>query len=150
MNLKVQKRVCAQILKCGPSRIVFDETKLDEIKEAITKADLKGLIDAELISKKKIKGVSRVRARKNAVQRRKGRRRGQGKRKGSLKVRQGKKKTWMSQVRVQRNFVKMLRQKDLIDQPAFRTLYTKIKGGFFRSRRHIKVYMTDYQLIKKK
>ena len=44
MMLKPQKRIAAQVLKCSPKKIVFDTEKLSEIKEAITKQDIKTLI----------------------------------------------------------------------------------------------------------
>jgi large subunit ribosomal protein L19e len=58
MNLKVQKRIAAEILKCSPKRVTFDTESLDEIKEAITKEDLRGLISSGAIAKKSAKGVS--------------------------------------------------------------------------------------------
>ena len=44
MELKIQKRLAAQILKCSQHKIVFDNSKLKDIKEAITKVDIKTLI----------------------------------------------------------------------------------------------------------
>ena len=61
--MKTQKRLAAYILKCSPKKVKFDETKLEEIKEAITKADIRGLIAQGIIRKNgramtlKIKGV---------------------------------------------------------------------------------------------
>ena len=60
MKLNVQKRVAAGVLKCSPKRVVFDSDRLDEIKEAITKSDLRGLISDRAIVKKSIKGTSKV------------------------------------------------------------------------------------------
>ena len=54
MNL--QKRLAANILKCSPKRIHFDPTKLTEIKEAITKADMRNLIKKAVITEKPEKG----------------------------------------------------------------------------------------------
>lgn len=149
MNLKNQKRISADILKCSPKRIVFDNERLEDIKESITKADLRNLINDKAITKKNKKGVSRVRARKIALQKKKGRRRGYGKRKGSQKVRINLKRTWIRRVRLQRSFVKMLRDKDIINKKVYRSLYLKVKGGFFRSKRHIKLYIEERNLSKK-
>jgi len=44
MKLNLQKRLAAQILKCSEKRIQLDTTRLSDIKEAITKADIKSLI----------------------------------------------------------------------------------------------------------
>ena len=52
MDLKVQKRLAAQIFGCSPDRVVFDNDRLDDIKQAITKRDLKLLIGDGAITKK--------------------------------------------------------------------------------------------------
>ena len=75
MKLRIQKRLAAQILKCSEKRILFDSSRLDEIKEAITKADIRGLIAIKAITKKPVKGISKVRVRKRKRQRSKGRQR---------------------------------------------------------------------------
>ena len=43
MKLNTQKRIAATILECSPSRVILDEERLEEIKEAITKTDIRGL-----------------------------------------------------------------------------------------------------------
>ena len=149
MDLRIQKRISASVLKCSPKRVVFDKERLEDIKEAITKTDLRNLIGDKAISKKNKKGVSRVRARKIAIQKKKGRRRGYGKRKGSQKVRVDSKKNWINKVRLQRNFVRELRDKSIIEKKVYRTLYLKVKGGFFRSKRHIKLFIEEHGLGKK-
>ena len=64
VKLKLQKRLAASILGCSEKRIVFDTDRLEDIKEAITKLDIRSLIADKAIKAKPIKGVSRVRARK--------------------------------------------------------------------------------------
>ena len=150
MKLETQKRLAAQILKCSEKRIKFDEERLEDIKEAITKVDIRALIIDKAISRKKKKGISRARAKKRQLQRKKGKQKGHGSRKGKKSARLPKKKDWMNRVRLQRNFLKELKDKKLIDKETFRDLYKKSKGGFFRSRRHIKIYIEEHNLIKKK
>ncbi|MBW2966048.1 50S ribosomal protein L19e, partial [Candidatus Woesearchaeota archaeon] len=82
MKLNLQKRLAAQILKCGEKKICMDTSRLEDIKEAITKADIRSLVSEGVIKRKQSNAASRVRARKIAVQKRKGRRKGAGKRKG--------------------------------------------------------------------
>ena len=43
MNLKKKKSLATRTLKVGKERIVFLKSRLDEIKEAITKQDIKDL-----------------------------------------------------------------------------------------------------------
>jgi len=148
MNL--QKRLAADILKCSPERIVFDTDKLNDIKEAITKFDVRGLISKGIIKKRPVKGSSFVRARKNKVQKRKGRRTGIGSRKGKASARNYPKKVWVNTVRAQRNFLKSLKIKGLISSDVFRKLYSRSKGGFFRSVAHLKLFINEQGLVKKK
>lgn len=148
MNL--QKRLAAKLLKCSPKRIVFDISKAPEIKEAITKFDIRGLIKKKIITKKQIKGTSKVRARKTKIQKRKGKRRGVGSRKGKASARAKPKRVWINTVRAQRKFLKNLKSKGLITSINFRKLYAKSKGGFFRSVSHLKLFINEQGLIKKK
>ncbi|MEM4267280.1 MAG: 50S ribosomal protein L19e [Candidatus Woesearchaeota archaeon] len=150
MDLKVQKRLAAQVLKCSPKRIVFDPERLGDIKEAITKADIKGLISDRAVICLPKKGVSRVRAKERRFKKSKGQRRGFGKRKGTRKARLSKKLAWMNKVRSQRTFIRLLRDKNYIERRVARELYLKAKSGFFRSMRHINLYLTERGLVKKK
>lgn len=147
MKIKVQKRLAGSVLKTSPKKIRLDPDRLDDIKEAITKADIKGLVDEGVIIKKKIKGVSRVNARKIQEQKSKGRRKGQGSRKGKATARQPKKKVWMAKIRLQRNFIRELKEANLITNSTYNDLYSKSKGGFFRSKRHIKLYIEEQNLV---
>ena len=57
MNLKVQRRLAAQILKCGFDRVIFNKDKIDLIKESITKADIKSLIKNSSFAQIKYKSI---------------------------------------------------------------------------------------------
>ena len=65
MDLSNQKRLAADLCKCSIKRIRFDEDRLEDIKEAITKVDIRGLINDRAIIKLPARGVSRSRARKH-------------------------------------------------------------------------------------
>ncbi|RMF55290.1 50S ribosomal protein L19e [Candidatus Woesearchaeota archaeon] len=149
MRLKSQRKLAAQILKCAEKRVVFDTERIEDIKEAITKADIRGLIHDKVITAKPAKGVSRVRAKKRQIQKRKGKRTGKGSRKGGKKARNPKKKTWMNRIRIQRKFLQELRDKKMITSKDYRSLYQKAKGGFFRSKRHVKLFITEKGLMRK-
>lgn len=149
MNLQVQKRLAAQILKCSPKRIVFDEHSLEDIKEAITKRDIKSLIADKIIQSKPARGISKASTRKNKNQKRKGLQKGQGSRKGKPTARVSKKENWMNKIRVQRTFLKNLKEKQLIDNKTFTTIMARAKGGFFRNRKHLKGYLEENKLFKK-
>ncbi|MCH8014339.1 MAG: 50S ribosomal protein L19e [Candidatus Dadabacteria bacterium] len=130
----------------GPLEAVY---KYDEIKEAITKADIKSLIKDKAIRERKTRGISGHRTNRNRLQKSKGRRSGPGSIKGSKHARLSKKSRWINHIRIQRMFLQNLRDKDVIDKSSYRSLYMKSKGGFFRSKRHIKLYIEERNLIKK-
>jgi len=150
MKLKLQKRLASSVLKGSKKRIRFEPEVLDEIKEGLTKDDVRGMISRGLIRIKQKKGVSRVRAKKKAKQRTKGLRNGPGKRKGTKNARTPDKEIWMKKIRLQRKFLKELYNKEYITPQTYRKLYNKAKGGFFRSKRHIKLYIDDNDLVVKK
>lgn len=139
-SLKMQRRLASELLKTGKNKIVFNEEMLEEVQEAITREDIRVLIKKGAIKAKPKKGVSRARARKTHEQRKKGRRKGQGKRKGRKNARTPKKRAWINKIRPQRALLQMLKKKGRINNTQFRKLYRLTKAGFFRSRRHLKLY----------
>src|SRR3989344_9165202 len=149
MELKVQKRLAANVLGCSPKRVSLNPEQLTEIKEGITKGDIRSLIKQVVITMTQKKGISRGRAKERQKQREKGRQRGHGSRKGSKNARLSLKRQWINRVRLQRDFLKSLRDKQIIGTTMYHTLYMKAKGGFFRSLRHLKIYMTENKLFEK-
>ncbi|MBU1203766.1 MAG: 50S ribosomal protein L19e [Nanoarchaeota archaeon] len=147
MTLRNKRRMISSSKGVGLKRIKFEPSALDEIKNAITKSDSRGLIKRGVIIIKKKKGSSRARARKKLVQKRKGRQKGKGSRKGKRTARLPRKRAWINKIRAQRNLLKELRSREIITKKVFSTVYKKTKGGFFRSRRHIKTYLGEHNLI---
>ncbi|MEK6835811.1 MAG: 50S ribosomal protein L19e, partial [Nanoarchaeota archaeon] len=78
----------------------------------------------------------------------KGRRKGIGSRKGATKARFPAKRAWIIKIRNQKKILKELRDKNLILRKDYRMLYKKAKGGFFRSKRHIEIYIDEHKLMK--
>lgn len=149
MKFTTQKRIASQLLKVGTKKIYFDPEKLNEIKEAITKSDIRSLIKSKTIQIKKSPAQSKVRARKTKLQKRKGNKKGPGSRKGKKTARLSKKEAWIRKIRIQRRFLRELKQKSLIKNTVFRDLLAKAKGGFFRNKRHIKLYLEERSLFDK-
>lgn len=133
--------MAAEILKCGKNRIWIDPGRQEEVNEAITKADVRRLIQDGAIKKRRKNQQSKGRARKKLNQRRKGRRSGHGSRKGARGARKGKKSDWMSKVRAQRKLIKELRDQGQMGKDDYRKVYKKIKGGFFSSKRNLENYL---------
>ena len=82
------------------------------------------------------------------MQKSKGRRKGYGSRKGTANARLDSKTVWINKIRLQRKFLKQLRDTKKISLETYKDLYRKSKGGFFRNKRHIKLYITEHKLIK--
>jgi len=148
--MKAKRKLAAKILKISPKKVSFAVEALDEIKKAITRSDIRGLIAVKKIVRKKTNSQSKVRARKIAKQKSKGRQKGAGSKKGRKFASVTRKERWMTKIRVQRAFLEELRGKWLLSPKDYRKLYAKSGGGYFRNKRHIKLYMADQKLIEGK
>jgi len=149
MSLKAQKRMAAEILKCGENRVYFDPYLIDEIKMAITREDIRNLVKEGIILKKYKKGNSKYRKNVRHERKKKGRARGLGKRKGTKYARLPKKKRWMNRIRPQRRELKKLRDRKLITTATYRKLYKNAKGGMFNSVAQMNRYIKEKEFIRK-
>ena len=147
MNL--QKKLAAKMLGCSPQRICVKPEILVQAKEAITRADVRSLLKKGVITQKPIQGIAHGRFRKRLAAYRKGRRHRAGSRKGGAYARTPRKQKWISLIRAQRALLKRLHARNHIPTNVYRTLYTKAKGGFFRSTRHLKLYIEEQGFMKK-
>lgn len=138
MNLTSQRRMAAALLKVGKNRVVFDGTRLSDIKEAITREDIRILIKKGAIGKRQKIGVSRGRARKNEAQKSKGRRSGHGSRGGGRTAREHKKRVWIQRVRAMREELRKIRDEGLDSAGEYRKLYKQVGGNLFHGRRHLR------------
>ncbi len=136
-DLSNQRRMAALILKCGENRVWLDNTSQDELADAVTRSDIRSAIKAGVVRRKPIRGTSRVRARRLAEERAKGRHRGPGSRRGTPLARVPKKERWMKRIRAQRRLLVELRNGRQIPTRVYREFYRKAKGGMFRSRAHL-------------
>jgi large subunit ribosomal protein L19e len=145
-NIASQKRMASEILKCGRSRIKVTPGK--DVDEALTREDVRNLIRKGSIRKIQKKGSSRAAARKILAQKKKGRRKGMGSRKGKMGARMPRKKRWMLTVKTLRIVIKDLRDSGRIERKDYRILYRRVKGGMFRNRKHIMLYIKEHELLK--
>ena len=148
--MRAKKLIAARIMKTSPKKVKFVTDALDDVKKAITRSDFRGLIAVKKIVKDKSNQHSRAGARKVLAQKKKGRQKGKGSKKGKKNAVVSKKDRWMATIRVQRRFLKELKEKKLLSSGNYQDLYSKSKGGFFRNRRHIKLYMSEHNLIEKR
>jgi large subunit ribosomal protein L19e len=140
--------MAASILGVGGNRVWFDPENLEAIASAVTKDDVRRLIFEGIIRTKKIEGTGRYRAKFRQAQRSKGRRRGHGKRKGTKEARFPKKRRWISTIRPIRSTLSELRDSEKIDSATYRKLYLMAKGGMFKSKAHLNMYLKERGIIK--
>ncbi len=127
-DLRNQRRMAASILKCGGTKVWMDPDRLEEIAKAVTRNDVQILINGGAVKSIPKQGNSRGRHNYVLNQRKKGRRTGQGSRKGPKHAR--------------------LRQDSKIDAHTYRQYYRKAKGGVFRSKQHLKSHLLTDNIIK--
>ncbi len=145
-DLRFARRLAAEILKVGETRIWIDPEAADKVAFAISKEEIRKLIKEGVIRKRPKATPSRGRKRILKEKKRKGRRRGKGSRKGP---RYDEKEIWVNRIRVQRRFLKRLRERKIIDASTYRRLYRLAKGGYFRTLRQLKSYIEEHKLARR-
>ena len=152
MDLSSQKRIAADVLKCGITRvrITADGEAMKEVEEALTREDIRALVRKGLIIKVQKKGTSSAGARKIRKQKSRGRRKGTGSRKGRMGAREPGKPAWMKKVRALRALLRGLKESGSITNDVYRDFYMKVKGGMFRNKKHLLYYLKDHELLKKR
>ncbi|MBN2066615.1 MAG: 50S ribosomal protein L19e [Candidatus Thermoplasmatota archaeon] len=147
-DLRNQRRMAASILKCGINRVWMDHDRVDEIAKAVTKDDIRLLINGKAITSRQIKGISSGRKKYNQQQKEKGRRRGHGSRKGAKYARLPRKEQWIRTIRPIRQYLRTLKDNKQIDRSTYRKYYMKAKGGEFRNKNHLKTHLIADDIIK--
>lgn len=147
-DLTLQKRLAAEILGVGVSRIKIDPTRISDVSQAVTREDVKRLINEGVISIEPEHGIAGHASKVRHKKRVRGGRRGHGKRKGSKRARMGPKEAWMGKIRKIRRYLKYLRDHGIIEKKMYRRLYMLAKGGYFASLSSLKLYLREHGLIK--
>ncbi|MEK6969686.1 MAG: 50S ribosomal protein L19e [Nanoarchaeota archaeon] len=148
--MRNKKNLAGKVMKVSPHKVKFAPGALEDIKKAITRSDIRGLIAVHKITEDRTNFHSRAGARKIAAQKKKGRKGGLGSRKGSKNSIVNKKTKWINRIRAQRELLKELRNKSIIPTQTYQMLCLKCKGGYFRNRRHIKLYLKEQNLVQLK
>lgn len=141
MSLNNQRRMAADVLKCGENRVWLDPDRSEEIAECITRSDIRSAVKSGLIKAKDKKGTSRGRIRHNEAQKASGKRKGPGSRSGTANARVRRKTRWISVIRPIRDELKTLRESGEISPSTYRLYYRRAKGGQYRSRRNLRQHM---------
>jgi len=149
MNVTPQKRMAAEILKCGINRVYIEQDNVDEVIMAITREDVRNLIQQGIIQKRQKLGISKYGTNLRKERKRRGRARGLGKRKGAASARNPTKRAWINSIRPLRRELKQLRNTGKIDRIIYRKLYLRAKGGSFKSVGTLNRYLRENKLMKK-
>ncbi|MDQ2049742.1 50S ribosomal protein L19e [Natronolimnohabitans sp. A-GB9] len=142
-DLSAQKRLAADVLDVGENRVWLDPDAQADIAEAITRDEIRELVEDGRIQAEDAKGNSRGRARERNKKRAYGHRKGPGKRRGKKGARQNEKEEWQNKIRAQRRKLRELRDKGELTPQQYRELYKKAGGGEFRSVRYLLNYIDD-------
>lgn len=127
MKLDKKKKLATRALKIGKGRISFNKERLTELKEAITKQDIKDLISSGVIKIKEKKGRKKIRRRRTK------------KRGGKIKKKVNKRKEdYIKITRKLRTHIKELRKQNKITKKEYYELRKRIKNKEFRSKAHLK------------
>jgi large subunit ribosomal protein L19e len=132
-DLSAQKRLASDVLDVGKNKVWFDPDRQGDIAEAITREDVRELVDEGAIRADEPGGNSRGRARERQEKRAYGHQTGPGSRRGKAGARQDPKGDWQSRIRAQRERLKKLRDEGDLERSAYRDLYDKAGGGEFDS-----------------
>ncbi|MBI5871710.1 hypothetical protein HZB88_01340 [archaeon] len=122
MNLNKKKKLIARMLNLGVKRIVIDSSRSNEIKEAITREDMRELIREGAITIREM-GGRRHRKRKRW-------KRGEGK----IKKRAGqRKRAYIKITRKLRKYLSDSSEKEKISHEKYRDLRKQIKAKAFKN-----------------
>ena len=127
MKLERKKMLAAKTLEVGKGRISFNKERLSEIKEAITKQDIRDLHKSGAITIKEISG-------KRKKVKRKTRRRG-----GSIRKKVNtRKQDYVKLTRKLRYYISELKKQKKISIEKYKELRKEIRTSAFRSKAHLK------------
>jgi len=127
VKLENKKSLAARALNIGKGRVIFNISRLSEIKEAITKQDIKDLKEGGAISIRETKG-------RRKVQKRRTRRKA-----GSIKKKVStRKQDYVKLTRKLRKYLANLKARDNISNEDVKTLRKEIRSGDFRSLANMK------------
>jgi ribosomal protein L19E len=135
MTIVTVRRLAADIFNVGRNKVRINPDGLKEAEGALTRSDVRGLIDKGIITKAKKQG--------RASTRRTGRT-GRGRRKGTPL---DSKAVWMQKIRAQRRFLNMLLDTGALKNEARRSIYGKVKSGIFRNKRAMLLYLKEAGLV---
>jgi large subunit ribosomal protein L19e len=134
MNLRAKKQLAAKTFGVGKSRIAFVNERIEEIKEAITKQDMRNLQKDGAIIIKEIKGRG-----KNTN---KGRKRGVGKVRIKVNTR---KRDYVILTRKLRKVLADKKRNGEMSREEIKEIREKIRNKLFKSKSHLKENLGGFE-----
>ena len=131
MNLSKKKELAARTLRVGKERIVFVKSRLEEVKEAITKQDIRDLRKDKAILIKEILGRKKKKRKKK---------RSVGNIRKKVKTR---KKDYVTLTRKLRDYVRELKKQGKLSLKEVKEIRKRIRNKNFRSKAHLREYTGD-------
>ncbi len=131
MNLGKKKELAKRTFGIGKDRIVFVDSRLEDIKEAITKQDIRDLRKDGAIIIKEVGGRKKIRKKS---------RRGVGNiRKGRRVV----KRDYIILTRKLRKHAAEMKKSGEMSKEVFKDIRKKIRNKVFRSKAHLREHLGD-------
>ncbi len=149
-NLTSQRRLASRIMKVGQNRVWINPERNEDVEGAITREEVRKLIHEKIITSLPEKGVSRSRAQTVLEKKRKGRRGGQGSRKGTGHATISKKEAWMKKIRSLRRKLRELKASRIVTETTYRQLYMMAGSGRFESIADLERYLKAHDLWRKR
>ena len=128
-TLVTQKELAAKVLGVGTGRILFDNMRLQDIVQAITREDIRDLAKEGAIKIRPIQGKRKLEKRKK---------RGVGSRR---QIPSTKKQDYVKKIRKMRRYLLKLKQDKQISSKEHDYARRLAKAGQFKSKRHLEEYM---------
>lgn len=130
MNLRKKKSLAVRTLKIGKERIVFVKSRLDEIKEALTKQDIRDLQKDGAILVKEIKGTRKIRKKSKK------------RTPGNIRKKVNKRKQeYVIMTRKLRRYVAEMKKQGKLSAEEIKDIRNKIRNRIFKSKAHLKTYI---------
>ena len=125
MKLDKKKELAAKTLCVGKNRIIFEKSRLGEIKEAITRQDIRDLVAGGAIKINLMKGRRKNKRKKSRSA-------------GNIRKKVNKRKQeYVKLTRKLRRHITELKKHGRINQDAYSVLRKRIKAKLFRDKRHL-------------
>jgi len=132
MNLAKKKELAKRTLNVGKERIEFLKSRLEDIKEALTKQDIRDLKKDGAILVKEIKGRRKVKKKKT--------RKSVGNIRKKVKTR---KQDYVIMTRKLRRYVAEMKKQGKLSPEEIKDIRNKIRNRVFKSKAHLKTYIGE-------